>query len=205
MQVKQVTLPQGQQKTNLQGHLVPLVLEPTSDSFSETDARLYLQQHEQELENLIAKHGAILYRNFPFHAAQGFLHFVESFSNWQIGSYLGGGGPRKIILGPIQSSTESPPHMVIPLHHELAYLTTPPSKVMFYCDVPTEEDGETPLCDSNVLLGKISAAFPEFIKELKAKKVRYVRNVADKSTCTNEYQRSWQDIVCFELYYSNIL
>ena len=51
----------------------------------------------------------------------------------------GGGGPRNIVLGPIYNSTDSPPEFIIPFHHEMAYLSKFPQKLIFYCDIEPAE------------------------------------------------------------------
>ena len=42
-------------------------------------------------------------------------------------------------MGPIYNSTDSPPEFKIPFHHEMAYLSTFPDKLIFYCDVEPAE------------------------------------------------------------------
>lgn len=141
---------------------------------------------------VVVKHGAILFRDFPLENENDLLNFMNAFQ-YQYGSYLGGGGPRINILGPIHTSTETPPHLTIPFHHELAYLSTYPSKLFFYCDTPTEKDGETPILLSNRLCKRIIERRPKEVQEYNEKKLRYWRVIEDRSKCTNKYQRSWQE------------
>lgn len=84
--------------------------------------------------------------------------------------------------------------MVIPFHHELAYLTTSPSKLAFFCEIPAKKDGYTPLCLSHTLYEKIKSKNPKFIERLEAKKVRYTRIIQSKKLCENTRQRSWQEV-----------
>jgi len=128
MQVEEITI-EGQQ-SNETG-LFPLVLQPLSSSSSLQDTLNFIQSQKSQLEQKLIQHGAILFRNFPIKTVEDFYKFLLSFQ-WEFGSYLGGGGPRNTVLGPIETSTESPPELKINFHHELAYLTTPPSKLFFF-------------------------------------------------------------------------
>jgi len=169
----------------------PLVLQP-SIAPSSDEVSNWIHQNKTTIEDLLAKHGCILFRGFGLKNPQQFYDFLLAF-NWEFGSYIGGGGPRKVVLGPIETSTESPPEHVIPFHHELAYLTTPPRALFFWCEIEPKEKGQTPILLSNRILEILSQKNPSFIKQLQDKKVRYIRFLKDKKLCTNEYQRSWQD------------
>jgi hypothetical protein len=50
-----------------------------------------------------------------------------------------------------------------------------PSNLFFYCDVPSVQGGETPLCLSNAVYERINAERPEFVQKLKDKGVIYTR------------------------------
>jgi alpha-ketoglutarate-dependent taurine dioxygenase len=45
----------------------------------------------------------------------------------------------------------SPPDQPIPFHHELAQTPNPPRYIFFYCDVPSETGGQTPIIDSTAV------------------------------------------------------
>jgi alpha-ketoglutarate-dependent taurine dioxygenase len=45
----------------------------------------------------------------------------------------------------------SPPDQPIPFHHELAQTPNPPRYIFFYCDVPSESGGHTPIIDSTAV------------------------------------------------------
>jgi len=155
------------QQVNSDG-IFPLALSPKSPP-SIPDITKWVKDNHAKISEQLIKHGAILFRGFNIVGAQDFYDFLLAF-NWPFGSYTGGGGPRKVVLGPIETSTETPPNFLIPFHHELAYITTFPGKVCFYCELPTEKDGETPILLSNriykrmasYLLGRLSYTFLNF-------------------------------------------
>eukprot|EP01094_Clydonella_sp_ATCC50884_P018225 TRINITY_DN3335_c0_g1_i1.p1 TRINITY_DN3335_c0_g1~~TRINITY_DN3335_c0_g1_i1.p1 ORF type:complete len:374 (+),score=111.37 TRINITY_DN3335_c0_g1_i1:91-1122(+) len=143
---------------------------------------------------LLPAHGAILFRGFPLEEAADFYDFINVF-DWSFKErYLGGGGPRITILGPIKTSTETPKEFTIPFHHELIYVTERPSKLIFFCKTPPDTQGQTPLLFSNAVVRKAEEKNPEFVARLKEKKVRYIRTLSDRSTSDFKYQACWQDI-----------
>ncbi len=48
------------------------------------------------------------------------------------------------------TANEAPPDQLIPFHHELAQVKSPPQYLFFYCDLPSETGGETALIDSTL-------------------------------------------------------
>jgi alpha-ketoglutarate-dependent taurine dioxygenase len=170
----------------------PAVLRPKGD-ISKDRFIIWLAENIDLVNNLVLKYGVIIFRGFPLLNAEDFYDFLKPF-NWEYKNYIGGGGPRKNILGPILTSTESPPEFIIPLHHELAYLNSHPSKLIFFCEVPPYAKGETPVLLSSRIVDRVRTENSEFYQALKTKHVRYIRTIDDRSQCKNEYQKSWQDI-----------
>ena len=50
-----------------------------------------------------------------------------------------------------------------------------PSNLFFYCDIPSVQGGETPLCLSNAVFERINSEKPKFVEKLKEKGVIYTR------------------------------
>jgi hypothetical protein len=73
----------------------------------------------------------------------------------------------------------------------MVYMPTYPSHIFFYCDVPPQEGGETPIILSNVVYEKINKEFPEFVKELKEKGIRYTRILPLENDPTSGVGLSW--------------
>jgi len=198
LEVKEITIPE--QQVQKDGKLFPLVLSPSSPiplAGANPDSDIvvdWIKKNSKDLDKKVAEHGgAVLFRGFGLSNAEDFLKFLDAFE-WEYGSYQGGGGPRNIVLGPIHTSTESPPEFVITFHHELAYLPTYPGKLFFFCETPPAKDGETPILSSNRLYEKIKQVNPEFIRKVEEKKIRYTRYLSDSANCDRKYQRGWQEI-----------
>eukprot|EP01100_Stratorugosa_tubuloviscum_P004222 TRINITY_DN204_c0_g3_i1.p1 TRINITY_DN204_c0_g3~~TRINITY_DN204_c0_g3_i1.p1 ORF type:complete len:328 (+),score=167.72 TRINITY_DN204_c0_g3_i1:59-1042(+) len=189
MQVKEIQI-EGQQFYS--GKAFPFVLTPNENVSDSNLAVEWASQNINYILECLANHGVVIFRDFGVNNVQQLLQFIEAFK-WNYGSYRGGGGPRNVVLGPIHTSTESPPEFKIPFHHELAYLTEHPSKLFFYCEIPCEQGGETPIMLSNQLYEKIKQINEQFVNKLAEKKVRYIRTIKDRSNCSNAYQRCWQE------------
>jgi len=179
------------QQLNEEG-LFPLALSPTTEGPIE-DLQRSLVADSANITSALTKHGAILFRGCPLSTAEDFLAFLEPFK-FRYGDYIGGGGPRSVVLGPIHNSTETPADFKIPFHHELAYLTKTPGKLLFFCHTPPKEDGETPILLSNRLYRKLKEQNPKFVNTVAEKKVIYTRVLADKGKCDHKIQRSWQEV-----------
>lgn len=87
--------------------------------------------------------------------------------------YLYRSTPRTSVGARVYTATEYPATRTIPLHCENAYQRTWPSHLMFHCERPAPQGGQTPLAS----VAAITAAIPASIKdEFRRKKIRYVRN-----------------------------
>jgi alpha-ketoglutarate-dependent taurine dioxygenase len=81
--------------------------------------------------------------------------------------------PRTRVGSDIYTSTEYPPHLDIVQHNENSYASTWPRTIAFYCEVPADTGGETPLADS----GEVYRRVPGRVREAFASTgVMYVRN-----------------------------
>jgi len=135
-EVREINIPE---QKNFDGVSFPFVFAPTDkDSMTFEKAKKWISDNKEGLENRLTKHGAVLFRGFPINTAEEFNDFISAFE-YSYGAFIGGGGPRIVIVGPVMTSTETPPHITIPFHHEMAYLSKYPSKLFFWCDVPAKE------------------------------------------------------------------
>jgi len=130
--------------------------------------------HQDEFVNLLAKHKALLLRSdndeSPYNV-NDFARIIQTL-NLEEYEYIGGAAPRRIIPTDIPDVTvytanEAPPDQLIPFHHELAQVKTPPQFIFFYCDLPSETGGETALIDSTLVYRFVNENFPEFMEKLK--------------------------------------
>jgi hypothetical protein len=75
----------------------------------------------------------------------------------------------------------------------MIYLPKYPSHLFFYCDLPPQEGGETPIILSSVAYEKVLEQIPEFVREIEEKGVRYVRVMPLEDDPSSGVGRSWQN------------
>ena len=67
-----------------------------------------------------------------------------------------------------------------------------PTRVFFFCDLPPQSGGETPLCRSDVVYERMAAEFPAFCAKLEAQGVRYVRVMPELDDNSSPIGRGWR-------------
>ncbi|KNC56100.1 pyoverdine biosynthesis regulatory [Thecamonas trahens ATCC 50062] len=172
------------------GKAFPLVV--TLPGFTDVAAmKAALAKNKDLLLGMLDTHGAVLFRGLPLADAPDFMAFLEPF-DFEYGDYIGGGGPRTAVLGPIHNSTFTPADRHIPFHHELAYLTKYPTKLAFFCQTKPQKNGETPILLSTNLYERIAAERSAFAAQVVDKGVIYTRVIDSADASDGKLQRSWQ-------------
>ena len=67
-----------------------------------------------------------------------------------------------------------------------------PSHLFFYCDVPSSEGGETPLCLSNVVYEQLNNERPDYVRKLITKGVKYTRILPEDDDSLSAIGRGWK-------------
>lgn len=100
-------------------------------------------------------------------------------------SYQGGASQRSKVDGLVYTSTDTAAHYEISQHHESAYTPAMPAIIGFFCALPSQTDGATPLADAR----RVTARLPEELKNRFAEKgLRYINNLPDRFG----FGKSWQ-------------
>jgi alpha-ketoglutarate-dependent taurine dioxygenase len=151
------------------GQRLPLVMRPVR---SDLDPVVWARNDLAEIEAELVKHGAILFRGFPFRSRTDFEAFARAISP-ELMEYTERSTPRSEVAAGIYTSTEYPADQHIPLHNENSYSHTWPRKIYFFCAEPAPIGGHTPLADSR----KVCEAIDKRIRDRFIEKgVMYVRN-----------------------------
>lgn len=179
----------------------PLVLTPgdpepetQTTAFTSTDAVVdWITRNQKQLVQSAQTHGAILLRGFcpPISTAADFDVVCKSFGLCEF-PYIGGAAPRSVISGSVFTANESPADQLIPFHHEMAQSKSHPGTLFFYCMNPPSEGGETPIVLSNLVYERVKRQFPEFVRELDEKGVRYVRILPEEDDPSSAIGRGWK-------------
>jgi alpha-ketoglutarate-dependent taurine dioxygenase len=137
------------------------------------------------LNDLLLRHGGVLFRGFQVGRVEDFESLVREMSGGELMEYKYRSTPRTEVSGRIYTSTEYPPDQWIPQHNEMSYSREWPLRIAFLCVQAAERGGETPLSDSRRMFDRLSPAVRDRFAE---KGVMYVRNYSPG------LDMHWQDV-----------
>ncbi len=190
MTVQPIELPQ--QRPVADGAPFPLVLTPETEGVTREWALSWVKDNAADLKKRMERHGAILFRGFPFDKAEDFEAMLDA-AEFENMPYVGGAAPRQNITSRrVLTANESPPSEPIPFHHEMAQVPNPPGYVFFYCVIPPETGGETAIVHSNRVYERFRSINPIFAREVERKGVRYIRVMPDQDDRASAIGRSWR-------------
>ena len=159
---------------------LPLVVEPAARGGA---LGPWLRANRERVERDLLVHGAILFRGFGIGGPDGFHETTRDLSS-DLLEYHEPSTPRTHLGGRVYTSTEYPASEWIQMHNEMSYSHAWPRKLMFYCQTPAEEGGETPIADSREVYRRLPAGLRRrFIQQ----GVMYVRNYGGLDL-------PWQDV-----------
>jgi alpha-ketoglutarate-dependent taurine dioxygenase len=150
--------------------LLPLVIQP---ALAGVNLMSWAEHNRAYIRTELARHGALLFRNFPIDSPAKFEAFASAVS--EDGTLFDEYGdlPREKPGGKVYESTPYPANMPILFHNESSHTHRWPMKIFFYCVKPAEKQGATPLLDCRKTYRMID---PAIIQRMTEKKLLYVRN-----------------------------
>ncbi|KAM3699647.1 hypothetical protein ACJW30_05G042700 [Castanea mollissima] len=173
----------------------PLVLSPNPKSQTPPSSLSLITQaiktEKTFLNSVLHKSGAVLLRGFPVNTASDFNDVVEAFGFEEL-PYVGGAAPRNKVVGRVSTTNDSPPDQKIPFHHEMAQVTTFPSKLFFFCEVEPGSGGETPIVLSHLVYEKVKERHPEFVERLEKHGLLYTRVIGEDDDPSSHIGRGWK-------------
>ncbi len=137
----------------------------------EVDLAGWADQNKEEIDRLLLDRGAVLFRGFGLETAPEFEQVAATFTADLYGGY--GDLPREGDSANIYKSTPYPPDRPILFHNESSHLTSWPTRISFFCMVPSAKGGETPLVDCREIARVLDA---ETLEEFERKGLTYIRN-----------------------------
>ena len=140
------------------------------------DLIIWVNNNYQLTQELLLKHGGILFRKFQVDNFKKFEQFIKATSKRQLLPYQDGSSPRTLLTDNIYTSTDYPASQTIFLHSELSYANTYPLKIYFHCIKPAERGGETPIADTRKIYDRLSLKTRDRFAQ---KQVMYVRSFGD--------------------------
>src|SRR5262249_31060830 len=153
---------------------LPAVVQPRAGTAARNlDALLtWCGSHRADVEALLHRAGAILFRGFDVLGPDDFARLARATTPHALVEYVAGRARRKKITDGVYTSTEYPPHVVMPSHNELCHTKDWISLIFFYCQVAPRARGETPLVDGRKVVRDLR---PETAALFREKQVVYVR------------------------------
>lgn len=171
------------------GHLpgredaIPLVVEPAPEYAGVLKLHEWAVDHLAMIQKGVLRYGAVLFRNFDAKGQEDFHRFLDTLGVELI-QYNESSTPRTQLKKNVYTSTEFPQDQTIALHNELSTSATIPRRIWFFCDLPAESGGQTPIADVRRVYRRLSPATRARFEE---KGWRLVRNYGDGFGLT------WQD------------
>jgi alpha-ketoglutarate-dependent taurine dioxygenase len=136
----------------------------------------WAKKYQREIDKLIQKNGAVLLRGLNISSSKTFAGVIKEIFGSNLLSYTYRSTPRTGLKGNIYTATEYPASEVIPQHNENSYSKRWPNRIAFFCLIPAEKGGETPISDSRLIYQRI----PEKIRaKFEEKGIAYVRNYSE--------------------------
>lgn len=152
--------------------VLPLLVQPTVTGLSLVG---WAEQQREWVQTQLLCHGAILFRNFHVNGVTDFEQCVTALSGGAL-EYRFRASPRTQVGANVYTATDYPPDQSIFPHNEHAYSPVFPLQLFFYCAVPAQNGGETPIGDTREVHRNID---PEIKRRFLKKQILYVRNYGD--------------------------
>jgi alpha-ketoglutarate-dependent taurine dioxygenase len=149
---------------------LPLLLDISTYTSS---AISWASRHAVEVQAHLARHGALLIRGLKIHGSEIFGKVLTTLFGAELLEYTYRSTPRTALRGNVYTATEYPASEVIPQHNENAYSRHWPNRIGFFCMLPAESGGETPIGDSRLVFNLLPQKLRDrFIRD----GIMYVRN-----------------------------
>ncbi len=145
---------------------LPLVIRPEVDDL---DASHWLASQREWIDKKLLQHGALLFRGFSVEGTRDFERFAGAICPDLYGDY----GDLPPASGKVYGVTPYPPEGTILFHNESSHMHRWPMRQFFYCAVPAQSGGTTPIVDCREIFRNLE---PEDRDLLMANRFRYVRN-----------------------------
>jgi len=158
---------------------LPLMITPAVEG---VDLAEWVSRHRDELDGYFDRHGAILFRGFGLEGAKEFERVASAIVPDLFAEY--GDLPQEPSAERIYFSTPYPADKMILFHNESSHLPQWPLRQFFYCVIPAEEGGTTPLLDCREVYERLDR---NIVEQFETKGLMYVRNFSPGIDV------SWQD------------
>ena len=148
------------------------------------DPIIWTKENRSLIDENLLKYGGVLLRNFKISTTSEFNQYAEVICT-QLLDYTFASSPRTLLEGKVYTSTEFRADKEIPFHNEKSYSRDWPATILFFCVIPPEQGGETPVVDSRRVFNGLDK---EIIDKFDRHGVLYVRRYNEQTDL------SWQHV-----------
>jgi len=160
---------------------LPCVISP---NLREVDLPSWAKDNREFLEQTLLSHGAVLFRGFNLKTSEDFQRYLDEISV-ELMNYTEGATPRTRLAKSVYTSTEFPSQQRIAPHNELSYVVSWPERIWFFCEVPADSGGETPIVDVRKVCTRLN---PQLRSQFERKQWMLTRNYLDG------FGLDWRDV-----------
>lgn len=151
---------------------LPLLMQPARAG---VDLFTWVENNHDFVQQQLYQYGGLLFRGFAVNDVNDFSRFIHLVSN-EVLEYKERSSPRSAVSGNIYTSTDYPADQPIFLHNENSYQSSWPLKIFFFCSIPAQQGGATPIADCRRIYQRIPV---EIRERFEKKGWMYVRNFGD--------------------------
>ncbi len=150
---------------------LPLIVKPAIEQVNLID---WLKLNHNLLNHDLFQYGAILFRGFNLDTPSEFEKFGLAICQELF--HENGEHPREAVSGKVYTPVFYPSDRKLLWHNENSFNYRFPLKIMFGCNQPAQQGGETPIVDSRKVFQLIDPKIRNLFTE---KQVMYIRNYGD--------------------------
>jgi alpha-ketoglutarate-dependent taurine dioxygenase len=150
---------------------LPLVITPAVEN---VDLAAWCASHAEDVERYLDRHGAIMFRGFRLDGPPEFEAVASTIAGELFAEY--GDLPPEETGQRIYHSTPYPHDRMILFHNESSHFSSWPLRQFFFCVLPSQAGGETPLLDGREVY---EALDKEIVEAFEHKGLMYVRNFSE--------------------------
>lgn len=172
----------------VEGQTLPLLVEAETGDGCLEALLSWMEVRREWLAGQLDSTGAVLLRGFGISNDQDFEIACRALVP-ELKLYIEGNSPRKHTSDFVYTSTEYPREFDISMHSELSYAASPPNQLFFYCKVPPQTGGETPIVDCRVVLELLD---PALVKRFDAHGIKYVQNIHGGAGLGKSWQETFE-------------
>lgn len=137
-------------RTRTEDGPMPLIIEPATPDL---DAPAWLSGQRDQMESLLARHGAILFRGFDLESQADFEAFAAALYPELYETY----GDLPKASGRVYGATPYPPNDPILFHNEASHTHCWPTRQFFFCHTVASSGGATVIADCRTLCNLLTA------------------------------------------------